>query len=215
MYVPSTTAQLLILFAGHETLVFARWNSISKFCLSVSGTPKDAFNSHWKRHAKYRILWRCNGHGRGGSKKETCSVRYADTHDMVVKVLNEEWLGFSMFYCRLYPWKLWDLETNKLRETRNRQKTGSLMITPNYETGVEWRQIASPDSLLGQDPIFFVPGEDADSICVCLYVWQTNINTESKNVVLLLLLRYLKCRASDFNLIRCTNRIIFAANMSY
>lgn len=56
---------------------------------------------------------------------------------MVVKVLNEEWLEFSMFYDWLYSWKLWDLETNKLRETRNRQKRGSLMITPNYETGVE------------------------------------------------------------------------------
>lgn len=28
-----------ILVAGHETLVFAQWNSISKFCLSASGTP--------------------------------------------------------------------------------------------------------------------------------------------------------------------------------
>lgn len=140
--------------SGHETLVFARWNSISKFCLSVSGTPNDAVNSHWKRHAKCWILWRCNGHGWGVSKKDTCSIRYADRYDMVVKVFNEEWLEFSMFYCWLYPWKLWDLETNKLRETRNRQKRGSLMITPNYETGVEWRQIASPANMLVRTDIW-------------------------------------------------------------
>lgn len=101
-----------ILVAGHETLVFAQWNSISKFCLSVSGTPDNA-KQPLKETCKVQDF----------VKMQWTWMRWKQEGYMFYKICRYIWYGCESFEWRM-AWVFYVLWLALLMETvgsRNQQ----------------------------------------------------------------------------------------------